>query len=338
MEKVRLTDIAERVGVSTVTVHNALAGNKGVSEGMRQQIQNIADELGYQSPSGKKQNKEEQAFYTIGVLIAENYLAQYTTFYWKLYQELAILATEKHCFTAVEVLKKEDETKTYKMPTYVEEHRLYGLIVIGEIDKTYIRRLKEYAQIPIIFMDFYDSKLAEDAVVQDNFYGMFMLTEFMFEQGIDELAFVGSIFSTSSIMDRYCGFMKSMTLHGKTVPPEWRIDDRDALGHMDFELPEKLPKGFVCNCDLAAGMVMDKLQERGYRVPEDISVVGFDNYLYPGLPDRNITTYEVNLKAMARIALEKILKQIRNPKSGRGMNVISGNMVIKKTVKLKDQP
>ncbi len=335
MEKVRLTDIAERVGVSTVTVHNALAGNKGVSESLRQQIQGVADEMGYQAPSSRRQNREEQEFYTVGVLIAENYLAQYTTFYWKIYQELAILATEKHCFTAVEVLKKEDEMKTYKMPTYVEEHRLDGLIVVGEIDKTYIKHLKEYTQIPIIFMDFYDSKLAEDAVVQDNFYGMFMLTEFMFDQGIDDLAFVGSIFSTSSIMDRYCGFLKSMTLHGKNIHPEWLIDDRDEFGHMEFDLPQKLPKGFVCNCDLAAGMVMDKLQEMGYRVPEDISVVGFDNYLYPGLPDKNITTYEVNKKAMARIALEKVLKQIRNPKSGHGMNVISGNMVIKKTVKLK---
>ena len=337
MDKVRLTDIAELVGVSTVTVHNALSGNKGVSESVRQQILDVANEMGYQTLAEKRQSRENQELFTIGVLIAENYLAQYTTFYWKLYQELAILATEKHCFTAVEVLKKEDEIETYKMPTYVEENRLDGLIVIGEIDKTYIKRLKEFTQIPIIFMDFYDSKLAEDAVIQDNFYGMYMLTEFMFNQGIDELAFVGSIFSTSSIMDRYCGFLKSMTQHGKNVPNEWLIKDRDELGYMDFDLPKKLPKGFVCNCDLAAGMVMDKLQERGYRVPEDISVVGFDNYLIPGFPDKNITTYEVNKKAIAKAALEKVLKQIRNPKFGHGINVISGNMVIKNTVKLKDE-
>ena len=189
------------------------------------------------------------------------------------------------------------------MPACLEEGRLDGLVVIGEIDKTYISHLKENSDIPLVFMDFYDSKLAEDAVIQDNFYGMFMLTEYMFEQGVDELAFVGSIFSTSSIMDRYCGFMKSMTLHGKNIHPEW---------------------------------LMDKLNDRGIRVPDDISVVGFDNYLYPGLPDRNITTYEVNKKAMARVALENILKQIRNPKSGHGMSVISGNMVIKKTVKQKN--
>ena len=192
------------------------------------------------------------------------------------------------------------------------------------------------SQVPVVFLDFYDKELAEDAVVTDNFYGMFLMTEFLFEQGIDELGFVGSVFATSSIMDRYCGFMKSMMLHGKNIHPEWVIEDRDEVGQMGFELPKKLPKGFVCNCDLAAVMVMEQLQERGIRVPEDISVIGFDNYLYPGLADRKITTYEVNTRAMTKVALEKVLKQIRNPKSGRGMDVVSGHMVIKRSVKLKE--
>ena len=85
MEKVRLSDIAERIGVSTVTVHNALSGNKGVGEELRKQIQEVADEMGYQTPSARRQIKEAREFYTIGVLIAENYLAQYTTFYWRIY-------------------------------------------------------------------------------------------------------------------------------------------------------------------------------------------------------------------------------------------------------------
>lgn len=335
MEKVRLTDIAERVGVSAVTVHNALAGNKGVSEKLRQKIQDVAEEMGYQTPWNRRQEQLEQEYYTIGVLIAENYLAQYTTFYWRIYQEIAILATEKHCLTAFEVLYKEDELNTHKLPKCVVENRLDGLIVVGEINKNYIQCLQEEADIPVVFMDFYDSKLAPDCVVQDNFCGMYMLTELMFDQGIDELAFVGSISCTSSIMDRYCGFMKSMTLHGKNIHPEWLIEDRDDVGQMGFELPKVLPKGFVCNCDLAASMVIDKLVERGYRVPEDISVVGFDNYLYPGLPDKSITTYEVNKKTMARYALEKVLKQIKNPNAIHRMEVVSGNVIIKKTLKLK---
>ncbi|MCI8824076.1 MAG: LacI family DNA-binding transcriptional regulator, partial [Lachnospiraceae bacterium] len=95
MGKVRLVDIANAVGVSTVTVHNALTGQKGVSESLREQIQKAAEELGYESHR-KVRPREEQTedFQKIGVLIAERYLGNHTTYYWKLYQELALAATE----------------------------------------------------------------------------------------------------------------------------------------------------------------------------------------------------------------------------------------------------
>lgn len=338
MGKVRLADIAKKVGVSTVTVHNALAGNKGVSEELREKIQSVASEMGYQILSERKQKAREaagEASYTVGVLIAENYLAQYETFYWKMYQELAVAATEKRCFAAVEILRKEDERNTLKLPACVEGNKVDGLIVLGKINKEYIVKLTETARIPVVFLDYYDKDFAKDAVVTDSFYGTYLLTEFMFEQGIEELGFVGSIYSTSSIMDRYCRFLKAMMSHKKEIKPQWLIEDRDELGQMGFKLPKRLPKGFVCSCDLAAYMLIDKLNERGYKVPEDISVVGFDNYLYPGLADREITTYEVNTKAMTKVALEKVLKQIKNPKRGHGMDIVSGRMVIKKSVKLK---
>ncbi len=337
MAKVRLADIAEKTGVSAVTVHNALSGNKGVSDELRERIRRVAQEMGYEVTAAKKQERADETPHTIGVLIAENYLAQYETFYWKMYQELAVIASEKRCFTAVEVLKKEDEMNTLRMPRCLEEQRVDALIVLGEIAKDYIIRLQKHADMPVVFLDFYDKDLAQDAVVTDNFYGMFLLTEYLFSQGITELGFVGSIFATSSIMDRYCGFTKSMLLHGKNIHPEWVIEDRDRLGQMGFELPEKLPKGFVCNCDLAAYMLIDKLKARGVRVPEDVSVVGFDNYLYPGLADLQITTYEVNTRAMAKVAVEKALKQIKNPKRGRGMDVVSGRLVIKQTVAKKTE-
>jgi DNA-binding LacI/PurR family transcriptional regulator len=332
MGKVRLADIAEKVGVSAVTVHNALSGNKGVSEEVRSRIQQVAAELGYQTRVSKEEGSEDDVLRTIGVLVAENYLAQYETFYWKVYQEMAFTATERHCLTAVEVLKKDDELNTLRMPSCIEQRRVDGLIVLGEISKPYILKLKSKANVPVVFLDFYDKDLAQDAVIADGFYGTFLLTEYMFERGVDELGYVGSIYVTSSIMDRYCGFMKSMLLHHKSLRPEWLIEDRDSLGQMGIELPEHLPKGFVCNCDLAAYMLMDKLRERGLRVPEDISVVGFDNYLYPGLADRRITTYEVNTKTMTKVAINKILKQIKNPRKGRGLDVVSGRTVIKNSV------
>lgn len=334
MGKVRLVDIAGQVGVSTVTVHNALTGQKGVSEALREQIQRAAEELGYENhKKGKPAEDRSGDFQKIGVLIAERYLGNHTTYYWKLYQELALAATEKQCYTTIETLKNGDRGLEWSLPQMVLQNKVEGLIIIGEIDKKYIRRLREQVSMPMVFLDFYDRDLAKDAVIADNFYGMYQMTEVLFERGIREIGFIGSIYATSSIMDRYCGFMKAMTEHRMNIHPEWLIEDRDANGIVEFELPRKLPEAFVCNCDLVAGMLVSKLYARGLKVPDDVSVVGFDNFLYPGYADMKITTYEVNTKAMVRVAIKKLMKQFKNPNSGRGLEIVSGHVVMKNSVR-----
>lgn len=114
MGKVRLIDIANKVGVSSVTVHNALTGQKGVSDEMRAKILKTAKEMGYKQDSPeKKKDQGTGGFWKIGVIIAENYLAEYSTYYWKMYQEFSLIATEKRCYTTIEVLKKEAKRKLW---------------------------------------------------------------------------------------------------------------------------------------------------------------------------------------------------------------------------------
>ena len=199
---------------------------------------------------------------------------------------------------------------------------------------TNIHYLKKNVDLPIVFLDFYDNELAKDAVIADNFHGMYLMTEYLYEHGLTKLAFVGSIHFSSSIMDRYCGFSKAVLEHRDVTPAEWILEDRDERGQIEIHLPEQMPEAFVCNCDLTAGLLMLELEKRGISVPEDVSVVGFDNYLYPGFPDLKITSYEINTKAMVKVALEKALKQIRGAASGKNMEIVSGQLVPKESVKI----
>lgn len=334
MRKVRLADIAQAVGVSAVTVHNALNGQKGVSDQLREEIRRVADQMGYENSGKEKSIKDGDGdFQKIGVLIAERYLGNHATYYWKIYQELALEATEKQCYTIVETLKTDEKIGAREIPQMILQNSVQGIVIIGEIDREHIRRLKEAAMVPIVLLDFYDREFAQDAVIADNFYGMYQMTEILFDRGLEEIGFIGSIHATNSIMDRYCGYMKSMMEHGKNIHPEWVIEDRDETGVVEFELPRQLPKAFVCNCDLTAGMLVNKLGARGLKVPDDISVVGFDNFLYPGYADNGITTYEVNIKAMVKVAIKKLMKQFRSSGSGSSLEIISGHVVMKNSVR-----
>lgn len=332
---VKLADIAAQVGVSTVTVSKALSGQKGVSEEMREKIRRLADELGYRSPSESKKQIVEK-HYNIGVLIQEVYLGKYDSFYFRTYQEVNKRAVARGCFTLLESISREDVLKN-ELPILVQEKKVDGLVVIGDMTKVYMEHLEAEAGIPVVCMDFYNDTIDLDTVISNSYYGTYALTNYLFRMGHEKIAYIGTIGMTNSITDRYLGYTKSMLEHHMPIREDYVIDDRDTqTGRMDldkfFQLPEDMPTAFVCNCDLAASYLVKKLRTNGYRVPEDISVVGFDNYLFPGLCDIGITTYEVDISEMARRVVHKIVRKIANESYTAGVFIVDGHIVVKDSV------
>ncbi|MFH1512200.1 MAG: substrate-binding domain-containing protein [Bacillota bacterium] len=96
-----------------------------------------------------------------------------------------------------------------------------------------------------------------------------------------------------------------------------------------IRLPLPMPTAFVCNCDHIAAILIRKLREGGYRVPQDISVVGFDNYLMPGLCDIGITTCAVDVPAMASMAVRILLHKLTGQPYRTGLQMTDGYIIQK---------
>ncbi len=332
---VKLSDIAERVGVSTVTVSKALSGQKGVSEEVREKIHSIAEELGYQQPSAARKSQNHKNF-NIGILISERFLVKYESFYWQMYQAVATRATAEECFTMLEVIGKAEEESS-RMPKLVQERKVDGIIVIGKMMDAYLQHLNTEAGIPVIYLDYYNGREASDSVISNSYYGTYELTYYLYRMGHRKIAYVGTLLAMESITDRYFGYQKALLELGLEQKKEWVLDDRHIeTGEIDtvnmLQIPKDMPTAFVCNCDLTASFLIKKLKDNGYRVPEDISVVGFDNYLYPGLSDIQITTYEVDLKEMAKKAVYNMISKISNENYKPGIHIVEGHMVLKESV------
>ena len=193
--------------------------------------------------------------------------------------------------------------------------------------------------MPLVFLDFYEKSPEVDCFISDSFYGTYLLTEYLLERGHRDVAFVGTIHATESITDRYLGFQKAMMERGLEVPMDHVIPDRDReVGTNDnyykLALPKKMPTAFVCNCDVTAGILIRNLKEQGLRVPEDVSVTGFDNY--PGEKELGaaVTTYAVDLQAMAGAAVRSLIRQMKGENVKKGIHVIEGALVEKGSVKI----
>lgn len=338
---VRMSDIAAVVGVSTVTVSKALGGQKGVSEQVREKIIKTAEEMGYRKSTGIMD--ADGGNYHIGVLIPERFVEKYASFYWEMYQETAKRAMQKNCFTILEILES-DKEEIGEMPMLLQEQKVDGILIIGWTNKEYFELLKKQMKVPFACMDFYEEDMDGvdrecDCVISDGFYGAYRLTNYLYRKGHKRIGFVGSYLATNSIMDRYLGYMKSLLEHHLEVRRDWVIRDRDEVsGSMEgyrtqLRLPEELPTAFVCNCDLTASYLIRALRARGLRVPEDISVVGFDNYLNPEMSDIGITTYEVDMRGMARAAVNLLLKKIVREGYRAGCCIVEGKLIEKESVK-----
>lgn len=329
---VRLADIAQRLNVSTVTVSNALANQKGVSDELREKIKRTAAEMGYQSRSAAGISVKE--ILNLGVIISEKYLGDYPSFYWKVYQELTVAAREQNCVLLFEMLTHEAEQKKI-LPLFTLNSKIEGILIIGEIGSAYLKALYEETNFPQIYVDFMKKGLPVSNVMTNNFYGMYQMVSYLIDCGHRDIAYVGTIQANNSIMDRYFGYCKAMMTAGIPINPDWILEDRTLEGQItEISLPQKMPTAFACNSDLTASELVKTLKSRGFRIPEDISIIGFDNYLYEGLCDILITTYEVNIKEMVKASLSLLLRQIQpGAPSGPETAIISGRLVEKESVK-----
>lgn len=328
-----MSDLAEKLGISTVAVSKALNNQKGVSEELRARVKALAEELGYHSPA-QLRRMQGKAGYNIGVLIPTQYLGGSDAFYWKLYQEVTARSMKKDCFVLLELLTNED-AQAQHLPKLITENKADGLIIIGKPPFNYAHCLKAAWNKPIIYLDFYDSDIAADSVLSNSFYGTFLLTQHLIEMGHKDIGFVGTLLATDSITDRYLGYTKAMLEHRLPIEPQWILPDRDEKTgeELPITLPEHMPTAFLCNCDRTASMLIRQLEKEGYRVPEDVSVVGFDDYLSAGLINIGLTTYAVDLHEMAHLAVRGILRRINGETWKKGMHITDGVLTLRDSVR-----
>ncbi|NLZ46851.1 MAG: LacI family transcriptional regulator [Clostridiales bacterium] len=327
-KSVTLVDIAKRCNTSNVTVSKALADKSGVSPELREKIKQVAEEMGYVSVKTANTRKKKN----IGVLIPDKFISASGSFYWVLYNNLVQMLMKKNHYCIMEILSEEDE-RALVMPNMVMDKKISGLISLGQLSLKYAKKLRD--QIPeMIALDYYISDFEVDTVITNGYSGAYKITNYLISMGHTKIGYVGSKFATSSILDRYMGYSKSMLEKGFEIRSEWTIDDRDSEGDfIEMKFPDILPTAFVCNCDEAAYIVIKQLKAMGYSVPNDISIVGYDNYMISEMSDPKITTIAIDATVMAAQAVKAVIERIENPLLPFKVRNLEGDLNIKNSVR-----
>ena len=328
MGHVTMRDLGKRLGVSAVTVSKALAGKSGVSEEMRQRIIRLADELGYVNPNAQAAPKETGL--DVGILVPDHFFSN-DTFYAMFYKQLMYALTEAGHFGLLELIPENMQcSKT--LPNLLRSRKVDALILLGQPTQTYTQLILAQS-IPVVALDFYYAGVQMDADIGDSTFGAAQLTEHLISRGHRDIGFLGNPKATSSIMERFLGFTSAMLMNDLQVRPECIVKDRDVRNVIQpLVLPEKLPTAFVCNCDIMARVLVEQLLHRGVRVPEDVSVVGYDDFNnVPGsIP---LTTFRVDTAAMCRLAVKLVEERFTGSTRPVGRTVVGGECVWRDSVR-----
>ena len=311
---VSMKDIAQRCGVSVASVSKALNGQPDIGEETRKRIEQVAKELGYMTNASARALKTNRTYH-LGVLFVD--------------ERRSGLAHE-YFSTMLESFKVEAEARGYditfinhnvggKRTSYLQ-HCLYrGVdgVVIACVDfhDPQVRELVD-SGIPLVTIDHvFNNRLA---VVSDNVSGLEELVRFIYQKGHRKIAFLHGE-DTTVTRNRLTGFYRACEELGLEIPEEYIREcvyhdpDRCAKATREvLELPER-PSCIIFPDDFSYIGGLNVLNEKGLRIPEDISVAGYDGiHLAKVL---NLTTYSQNTEQIGKIAAERLISLIEHPKT-----------------------
>lgn len=322
-----MDEIARQAGVSKTTVYRALSGQGRIGESTRRKVLDIAERTGYR-PNRLARGLRRARTGLIGVVVP----GIEGQFYARLLEGVEKALQDVDHRVLLTMSRGERE---YELVESLLDMQVDGLIVASETDEPefYTRLLER--RVPIVFIDREVPGLHADLVATDHFQGGVLLGEHLRERGYRRPAFLSMTDSPrriGSVEDRWCGFRSVFRNAALLEFPFVSSAERFQTDHPEAPQPETFSElcrqavagalepleGFpydsvFAQYDHFALALIDALKAAGFRVPEEVGVVGFDDHDFTGYTEPSLTTIRQPLREIGLQAARRLLERIEEP-------------------------
>ena len=334
---ISIKDIARLAGVSHSTVSRALRNSPLIPAQTAHRIQKIAQEAGY-TASAVARSLVTKKTHAIGVVVTS--IAD--PFNGEVVAGIEEFANE-HGYSVILANSQADPEREVTMVRSFQERRVDGILVASSrVGALYVPLLSELG-IPIVLLNNQHPSEFVHSVMIDDASGGYEATRHLITLGHKRIAYVGDQFGLHSDVERHAGYkralmeadlpvLKSLVVHGDGKPEGGRQAAQQLLGQQDG------PTGIFCYNDMSALGVLEEIAAKGLSVPEDISVVGFDDIFFAALLQPPLTTVRQPKKEMGRRAMRLLLALLRGEEAQKTIT-IKGELVVRRsTGKAKTRP
>jgi len=313
-----IKDVAQKAGVSIATVSLVIHDHKRISDETKKKVIDAIKDLNYH-PSHSARGLVSKKSGNIGFLLTEDHFLRSEPFYTNIFLGTEFEARQSENYILLTTISS-DFSETDKLPRFVLEGNVDGIIVAGKVPESLILQLDLYG-IPLVFVDYLPS--VEDKyslVLIDNIAGGSMAVRHLIERGHKNIGFIGGDIRHPSIYERFHGYKFALDQAGLSYDDSnYCIDEDYPNRECGYSAAKKLLDKnknitaiFTCNDAMAIG-VMQYLKENKIRIPNDIALIGFDNV-------DSCQTMETSLTSIAVPKLEmgiesfKLMTEILNNK------------------------
>ncbi len=336
MARATLKDVAQRAGVTTATVSYALSGKRPISEATKRRVMEAIEELDY-VPDLNARGLSMRDSKLIGVVVPQTEpgerLMFQNSFYSEVLGSIEYYARQQGYHILISAT---DANESYL--TLAKKRNLDGIIVIGMYPDEFYQQMKK-TQIPIVLIDSYCNDHYYHNIRIDDAYGSYLATRYMLECGHTRIAFFAGQMKENGVMKkRLLGYQQALeefhVPYQKEYVFEGQIDYTSGIALANRLLDEDLPAtGVVAAADILAIGAAKGFFERGKRIPDDYSIIGFDDveiaqYLTPGL-----TTIRQQISLKGQKAVELLLKHIEDPSLPKQEEILPLQLMVRGSVK-----
>lgn len=309
--KTIMQDIAKIAGVSPGTVSNALNDRKGVGKDTKERIIKIAEEMGY----FKNNKKDEGGVIRLIKFKKNGHVVADTPFFSSL-----IEACEKECRNnGYELLISQvvygEHTKD-DVQKIVNQHKVDGILLLAtemeESDLNYF----ESIDMPMVVVDSYFKEKDYDYVVINNTKGAYSATKYLFDKGHREIGLLSSKIDIKNFKYRFEGYKKTLDTfdieynQANTVYLDPTMDGAYEDFKIYLDKNEIIPSAFFALNDIIALGAIKAMTEKGIKVPEDVSIVGFDDIPFSSYSNPGVSTVKVHTDAMGKTSVKRLIEKI----------------------------
>lgn len=328
-----IKDVARIAGVSTTTVSHVINKTRFVAEATQERVMAAVAELNY-APSAVARSLKCNTTNTIGMLVTQSTNPFFAE---------VVEGVESYCYRqGYTLILCNTGGLVEKQRDYIRMlagKRVDGLLVMcSDLDDELRIMLDGHPDIPKVVMDWGPETSKADKIIDNSEEGGYLATRYLINNGHTDIACLSGHFEKMACKERIAGCKRALAEAGLTLPEDWLLEgnfecDTAVIAADKILAMDKKPSAVFCFNDIMALGLMSRLQEKGIKIPEDISIIGYDNIDLSAYFSPPLTTIHQPKRRVGKTAVEILLERIKDKDHAKQVFEMFPELVERSTVK-----